>query len=76
MKVLFNDSCLNKTIRLRGKESDDTILEILGSREFFRVESEKNGPIISDYGFYDLAVANGLEVSLDSGTSWIRLSVG
>ncbi len=65
LSSMGKDSGLNAgaTIRLHKSVQDDKILNVLSSGSRFRVESEKNGPIVYDYSVADIATAPRLIIA-------------
>lgn len=55
-------------------EVQDTIESVSASGQFFRLTGEKNGPLVYDYTFEDVAAAEELIVSFKESV-WVKVSI-
>lgn len=53
----------------------EKIVQVLASKEFFRVASELTGPIVHDYSFTDIKQGKSLVASYDEGATWVRMDI-
>lgn len=68
--MIFHEKNIGRQVRLVEDLALGEISYILKDRKRFRIKSEENGPIVSDYDFKDLAEADCLTISNDDGKTW------
>lgn len=68
--MLFHKNNIGKEVRLSKTKSLEEIISISKNKQKFRIKSEANGPVISDYTFNDIAESEALTISNDDGATW------
>ena len=59
-------------MKLLGNEQ--AICYVMADRLSFRIESEKNGPVVNQYDETDIQEAKVLTVSFNGGQTWVDTS--
>jgi len=73
--MIFSDRNIGREIILAKSKQLETISYILKNKKAFRVESEVNGAVVSDYTLTDIAEADCLTVSYDDGKTWQDIAI-
>ena len=72
---MFHKRNIGREIRLAKSKKLDEISSILKSGERFRVKSEIDGSVVSDYTLPDIAEAACVTVSQDDGLTWQDMAI-
>lgn len=70
--ILFHQHNVGREVNVNGKE--DTIDYIRRDGQAFRIASEKDGPVVNDYGMDSITSARKLTVSFDNGVTWVDIT--
>jgi len=72
---MFSDRNIGRIIILAKSKKEDVISSVIKSKLRFRIKSEENGPVVSDYMLSDIAQATCLTVSFDNGKTWQDIAI-